>query len=295
MKLWHDTGGWDKDTFRFDFDDSKCADTDDNRRHRHEYLVIRYDPTGKIMHSSVGGRKTALTDVMNKEKPWIDLGPMMTLTLVGERGGSEWVPAFAHEIGHVLGLYHEQQNPRWWRMDPYKGEIADDKPGFGEHTFTCTDLHDYDDVFEKITAEMKARPGQLYLEVERNRMVKEACRDIVIARRYSFSAASFLPEFQKALWHPRRTEPDYNSIMIYPSRMNGRKIEEGQRQRQIVFRKWDGKEIAFNLSPSEDDIRALNLLYGVKSDMGKSLKLWLGDAPSAFKYRFDTLFKKRNC
>ncbi len=285
--------------WEFVADDGYCAENEENREHRHEFVLIKYTEK-QIMHSSVGKQQKKIMGtgdlVVEGSRPtWEDLGGVMTVTKTPGIGTGNFVSTFAHEIGHTLGLYHEHQNPAWWRFQDYGGDIADG-PGYGDDTFHCHNLWDYahaDDFAKKVIEDRSKEPGgPAYTTELKDALLRKFCTKHAMAKVVDkgFSATAFLPEPHFAWTSPRRTDPDYRSIMTYPSRMNGLK-ENGVGR--VVLRKWDLTLLDPVLDPSEEDISAVRRLYGIKepetaeSTSRSRSRGFLGDKLSVWKENFD--------
>jgi hypothetical protein len=158
----------------------------------------------------------------------------------------------------VLGLEHEQQNPEWWHKEGsgppptnwYGGDRSSDLPAFDDSNFHCNRLYDYDSVKAKIERDLREsalKAGKSYDQSMTDAEMARACHRWASANKWGFSAKSILPKppFTAAISNEKRTEPDWKSIMMYPSRANGRELTNGVRD--IVYTKWDGTEVKENL------------------------------------------------
>ncbi|WYZ42074.1 hypothetical protein EsH8_V_000969 [Colletotrichum jinshuiense] len=160
----------------------------------------------------------------------------------------------AHEMGHVWGLHHEQQNPAYW-ASKYSGGTATiwDGKVFGDNNWDCKALSDFAQTYAQASADT-ASTG-----LPTDPMV--FCYDIRWAKHYRFSGQNYLPEWQDITGDKLseasipESEVDYDSIMMYSSTASGKR----------VYWKPDGSDIPIiskTAGPSPRDVIALKTLYG---------------------------------
>jgi hypothetical protein len=87
--------------------------------------------------------------------------------------------------------------------------------------------------------------------------MKKACTSRAYAKTYRFSAAEYLPITDSTAYRASSTatEPDWDSIMIYDSKMGS------------ALTKPNGDAITPVLSPSQRDVDGLKTLYGISSSV----------------------------
>lgn len=87
--------------------------------------------------------------------------------------------------------------------------------------------------------------------------MKKACTSRTYAKTYRFSAAEYLPITDSTAYRASSTatEPDWESIMIYDSKMGS------------ALTKPNGDAITPVLSPSQRDVDGLKTLYGISSSV----------------------------
>jgi hypothetical protein len=87
--------------------------------------------------------------------------------------------------------------------------------------------------------------------------MKKACTSRAYAKTYRFSAAEYLPITDSTAYRvsSTATEPDWDSIMIYDSKMGS------------ALTKPNGDAITPVLSPSQRDVDGLKTLYGISSSV----------------------------
>lgn len=159
---------------------------------------------------------------------------------------------------------------------------------FDANSFHCDNLRDYQDARTRVqTAEPHLGPAQIDI------MMNKACLDGDTARgppyRF-FGAANLLPikagNLVNSVFDDGRSEPDWNSIMIYPSDCGG--VLVGGVKQNVLTRR-NGDLIPKNLRPSARDVEGLKKLYGVNTAFRKSL---LNDPGNALKGAFDKIRKQ---
>lgn len=122
--------------------------------------------------------------------------------------------------------------------------------------------------------------------------MNKICREQRLARDRPadfFGAANILPirvGRLNSVWDDGRSEPDWNSIMMYPSNCGGTVVNGVA---QNVLTKIGGELITQNGRPTQRDVEGLKKLYSVREKFGKSL---LNDPGNALKGAFDKMRKK---
>ncbi|KAM5473834.1 hypothetical protein MferCBS49748_000800 [Microsporum ferrugineum] len=234
---------------------------------RSDYLLIQFNTEGRLS-STVG-------------KPPIDSlnpGPRMLLSDSVEVGMLNVVANYAHEMGHVWGLYHEHQNQAYWGS-PYS---ASGGSVFGMNNFHCENLNDYEATVARVT--------NAYPAWQVGNIVRDFCRFRANAEDVRFSASDYLPWVNTQVLADSNTNVDWDSIMIYPSGAGGKgSASPGNDQRMAVLTKPNGDLIPINLKPSARDIAALKKLYSYKSSVVLN---FLGSSKNKLKQTFDKIRKK---
>ncbi|KAM5444296.1 hypothetical protein MferCBS31731_000813 [Microsporum ferrugineum] len=188
------------------------------------------------------------------------------------------VANYAHEMGHVWGLYHEHQNQAYWGS-PYS---ASGGSVFGMNNFHCENLNDYEATVARVT--------NAYPAWQVGNIVRDFCRFRANAEDVRFSASDYLPWVNTQVLADSNTNVDWDSIMIYPSGAGGKgSASPGNDQRMAVLTKPNGDLIPINLKPSARDIAALKKLYSYKSSVVLN---FLGSSKNKLKQTFDKIRKK---
>lgn len=274
-ELWRAEGLDDKNgNFQFiilDDDDARCEPNQ-----RSTTLLIIYAGEGVLsMSTTVGIDRPRAAP--GPGVPLKKLGPSMTLSDSREMGMGNVVANYAHEMGHAWGLHHEHQNPKWW--DWTFSRTNRDKYFFSEENFKCENLADFDKAMERVA----------HLEpLDRLKYRNDICRSRTEAMAVDFAGGlNYLPVDSQGTIDGGKDQPDWDSIMLYPSNTGG-KIVDGVKQK-VLF-KIGGADITPNFKPSKNDVKGLRAMYGIKGPSWSG-KL-LNDVGSSLKGTFDSIRKK---
>lgn len=183
--------GLDQSVYRWtEVDDAEC------HAHRSTVLLIKrgHDGAG---HTTTTGYLPADASTGNE-------GPVMELDDTDWGGYDNKVGTFAHEIGHAWGLFHEHQNPNFWRSED---GFVDGNFGtvFGNDNFHCENLVGYDTALAAAQADLGTEAG------------KDICKSVLTASQYHFAGSSFLPWTPSIVFAPpghNFADVDWNSIMV---------------------------------------------------------------------------------
>ncbi|KAI8959038.1 hypothetical protein F5Y11DRAFT_16891 [Daldinia sp. FL1419] len=260
--LWRDKGldddeGW----FKWDVQDDKkwCSD----RYNRPNFLLVIYAGPGVTNMATTPGMGPNLSPD-NPANTYEKLGPRMVLSDVLTMGHQNVVANYAHEMGHSWGFHHEHQNPDWWG-EAWSGEPRNNY-FFGEGSFFCERLADYADAVARIDASTS-------LTVSEKAKEKELlCHSRKIASDWMFAGGlNYLPVLSGGQWD-KKSQPDYTSIMIYPSTAGNGNTGSGTGQ-AILLTKPNGDVIKPVTRPSSLDIEGLRKMYkgSPKKSVGKLL------------------------
>ncbi|KAI1931952.1 hypothetical protein LOZ65_000986 [Ophidiomyces ophidiicola] len=232
---------------------------------RSEFLLIMFNLEGKL---------ATTPGVPPKDSD--NVGPRMLLSDSLSVGMLNVVANYAHEMGHAWGMHHEHQNQKFWGA-PYSeagGKF------FGQGNFNCQNLKDYDDFRQKLKEK-----GFPQYDIER--ITKDVCTSRSEAIEWKFSAQDYLPIVNEPVLASKKKEPDWESIMIYPSGAGGKgSAAPGMDNRLPILKKPDGNPIPINVTPSERDVNGLKKLYGYNP---KTKWTALGDKASEYKKKFDDM------
>lgn len=177
----------------------KWTEVDENEceSRRSSILLIKRQPPGTGAHVTTTGFVPADPSVGN-------FGPLMELD-DGEWGGYDTkVGSFAHEIGHAWGLFHEHQNPNFWRPEDGFDQGNQGKV-FGNDNFHCENIIGYETKLAAAQAQFGQENG------------KRICKNGVWARLMEFEAQAFLPMSTDEVYSLGGHEfgdVDWSSIMV---------------------------------------------------------------------------------
>ncbi|KAL1957766.1 hypothetical protein VTO42DRAFT_5484 [Malbranchea cinnamomea] len=278
VKLWRKAGLEAKDNwFGVEFVDDVEYCTDRNKRY--EFLLVQYAGEGVEEMATTPGVPPRL-DPDNLQHKFRDLGPRMLLSDSTNMGMMNVVPNYAHELGHSWGLHHEHQNPRWWGL-PYSAQDRDTY-FFGQGSWFCDRLSDHDETVQRI--------NKLELsDAEKAELIRDMCRSRSAARAVKFRGAyNWLPvKDEPTQWDDSRKEPDYESIMIYPSMAGGKGTAPNKQL--VLLKKPDGDPIQPVSRPSQFDVKGLYHMYRAPKPKIKQL---FAAAGSPFKNAIEKIRKK---
>ncbi|KAM7213472.1 hypothetical protein V8F06_011147 [Rhypophila decipiens] len=185
--------------------------------------------------------------------------------------------SYAHEIGHVWGLGHEHQNPAFWsrEFDPNqkrKGTV------FTPNNFKCEQHWGFSRALR--LANDKSRAD--YAETDRLLL----CHVAGVASKLKFGVFEYLPvtsgyysESSALSQGPK--DVDWDSIMIYPTRMNP--------SSPTFFFKPDGSDIPISSGPTLQDVNGIQRMYNAKpkkANFGALLNSGANKAQAQFKKMF---------
>ncbi|KAK3395014.1 hypothetical protein B0H63DRAFT_445088 [Podospora didyma] len=282
-ELWRQAGLDDKNGwFHFDvITNNPTYCSENNRNDRHEFLLIKYAGEGvRTMATSTGmpAELDPSPDRFPEPYTFDELGPRMILSDDPDMGQKNVVANFAHEMGHAWGLHHEHQNPIWWER-LYSGTERS-KWFFGTDSWICENLDDYEDAVAEIRSRGMA-------QADEEQAIADICLKYSVAAQYKFSGFNYLPillPFQQ--WDQSRQEPDWDSIMLYPSDAGGRPANGGGKAK-ILFKNRNGDEILPVVKPSQRDVAGLRKMYSAPG--GGTFQTLLVDARSIWNNKFKTV------
>lgn len=175
-------------------------------------------------------------------------------------------------------MHHDHQNEAFWGA-PYSQSGG---KFFGEHNFNCENLKDYDS--------FRAKLSGTYPPYDVERIMKEVCTSRAKAIEYRFSAGDYLPIVDEPVLASKKDEPDWESIMIYPSGTGGKgSASPGNDNRAPILLKPNGDRIPINLAPSPRDVSGLTKLYGYNPDSSWTA---LGDKAHKLRSKFSQILRK---
>ncbi|OAA80521.1 Metallopeptidase, catalytic domain protein [Akanthomyces lecanii RCEF 1005] len=266
-ELWRNVGLDNKDNhFAFEFRDRAWCDS----HRRNDYLEIAYAGEGVRKMATSPGQVIKTSDTPTDG----EAGSTSILSDLTTMGMKNVVSNYAHEMGHAWGLFHEHQNPMFWSSD--YSSFERDKAFFGKDNWNCKNLLDYEAAVARVDANDKLQ------DYEKPKHKEWLCTKRSIALTYDFSGHDYLP-IEHAKWEQGRKEPDYDSIMIYPSDCGAKPGTK------ILLQKPSGKDIDPVYKPTKNDVKGLKTLYSMPTSKTKK---FLGAIGSAVKDTFDKDRKK---
>ncbi|KAI2778252.1 hypothetical protein F4815DRAFT_251511 [Daldinia loculata] len=276
--LWRDKNldddeGW----FKWDVQDDKtwCSD----RYNRPNFLLVIYAGPGVANMATTPGMGPNLSPD-NPANTYEKLGPRMVLSDVLTMGHRNVVANYAHEMGHSWGFHHEHQNPDWW-AEAWSGEPRDDY-FFGDGSFFCERLADY------AAAAARIDESTLLTVSEKAKEKQLLCHSRKIASDWSFAGGlNYLPVLSGGQWDKKK-QPDWTSIMIYPSTAGNGNTGDGTDQ-AILLTKPNGDVIKAVTKPSSLDVEGLRKMYGSPK---KTVGQLLNKKGSAYLNTFKNVLKK---
>ncbi|KAI1373923.1 hypothetical protein F4677DRAFT_184063 [Hypoxylon crocopeplum] len=276
--LWRDKGlDDDRDWFKWEVQDDLawCR----NRNNRPDFLLVTYAGPGVTNMATTPGMGPKLSTT-NMDTPYERLGPRMVLSDVLTMGHRNVVANYAHEMGHSWGFHHEHQNPDWW-AEGFSGEPRDDY-FFGDGSFFCERLADYGAAVARIDASSLS-DGDKAIEK------RKICRKRADASGWEFAGGlNYLPVLSGAQWDKKK-EPDWTSIMIYPSTAGNGNAGDGTGE-AILLTKPNGDVIKPVTRPSSLDVEGLRKMY--KGSPKKSIGKLLNRKGSQFFNKFKSVLGK---
>ncbi|OAA74802.1 Metallopeptidase, catalytic domain protein [Akanthomyces lecanii RCEF 1005] len=244
----------------------KWTEVDDNecQSHRSTLLLIK--------RGRDGAGHTTTTGYIPADSSTGSEGPVMILDDTDWGGYDNKVGTFAHEIGHAWGLFHEHQNPNFWRsedgfVDANFGTV------FGNDNFHCENLVGYDTALAAAQADLGPEGG------------KAICKSVATAGQYHFAADAFLPWTPSIVFAPpghNFADVDFTSIMIYPSHTSS---SNGL----PVITAPGGAIIVQNHYPTAQDVIGINLVYTTPI---QNLGPFLNQAGNSQFNSFQSLYKQ---
>lgn len=234
----------------------------DCKKDRVNHLMVHYNDEGKLS-SSVG--KLPINEEWNRQNPEHQYnGPVTHLSTKENIGMLDVVANVAHELGHVWGLYHEHQNPKFWYTS-VTDQLPDDntQPLWNSYTgnglfkpaqFNCKAISDYEDALDR--ARKLAAEDADYKDIERT-----FCSNFGSATKIRFSAANWLPMSAGTPVLSDDNVYDPTSLMLYPSGAGGKRPGDTPDGRQDVLTLAESVRMMPNVVPSGKDIERLRLLY----------------------------------
>ncbi|KAI9038370.1 uncharacterized protein KD926_010906 [Aspergillus affinis] len=212
---------------------------EDCMRDRRNSLVIHKAP-GSIEYITTVGKYVGPVDAINP-------GPYVYFNDEDEPSSNNAArntiaEKIAHEIGHIFGLYHEHQNPYFWRVRSL-------------FTLGCENIEGYDWTTAHLTQE------EIWGE-------NGVCVNYNAALEHDWAtAAHFLPRPELAyIPHPDREsvneDVDWDSIMLYHSNVASKRgAPRGYYPTLKRSRNGIGYKIRLKRAPSQKDVQGLIRLY----------------------------------
>ncbi|TLD22916.1 hypothetical protein PspLS_07508 [Pyricularia sp. CBS 133598] len=213
---------------------------------RARILVVRItlDQSVPGVDDTSAGYATLGVEPLNADSSY--KGPEMYINtdLRATEGKTRFIGTVAHELGHVWGLYHEHQNPKFWEL-PFS---ASGGQVFGKNWF-CDKVRGYQASVDLIRSKFPNDPEKV--KHQRDNM----CKWAAFARDYDFPGADYLPESMGGKKAPREIPQrgatnehvDWDSIMIYKG--------------EDFLLKNDGTPVHENNKPSQADVVGIRTIY----------------------------------
>lgn len=274
------------------------AETCNNAQHFLNTLLIFDSDTGRRPHGILAtvpgflGPKNHLRKRSQLTDPRMNR-PLMALTSRQDIGMLNPIFNIAHELGHAWGLYHEHQNPNFWRgvKNAKSGKVFGmgntvTYEGASIDNWQCPNLKDYSKIPEEISL--------IRNEVLRGLVtVDDVCKDQHLAKQVGFSGYDYLPfseDIARGSTGHKAKDVDWDSIMLYNSKAggSGTVTSNDDDQRLPILLQPSGALIPFNVFPSARDIEALETLYGLRK-VKQSLLRKVGGSTTT---NFNSLFSK---
>ena len=219
-------------------------------------LIIEWSGQSTVLQTTVGMGPQLEPTAAHTPEEIVAMGPRMIISDHPLLCHRDLTANVAHELGHAWGLRHEHQNPHFWSTGYSSQGTSSSRYAFGEGSFFCNQLADYSETLAKIDA-------STYEQQVKDQQKALVCKKQQVAELWGFSASQWLPIEQDVMTDSSR-EPDWDSIMIYPS-CSGTGGKENTKENAVALRGRDGKVIKFVKKPSKKDVEGLKTMYGYNS------------------------------
>lgn len=240
----------DKGWFKLDIRPPAYCLTPENRPNS---LIIEWAGESVTLETTVGMGPNLEPTSGHSPEQIVNMGPRMIISDHPLLCHRDLAANIAHELGHAWGLRHEHQNPHFWSTGYSRQGTSSSKYAFGEGSFFCQKLADYGQTMAKIEA-------STYEQDFKEQQKRLVCKNQQAAQMWGFTASQWLPIEQDVITDSAK-EPDWDSIMIYPS-CSGSGGLENVKENAVALKGRDGKVIKFVKKPSKKDVEGLKILYG---------------------------------